>query len=259
MSHLNRSYGLEIAKGNIPGTTYVHKFGEAPDFDTSDLAVTIWDGADDGGLNEMQYNYSSGADIDAISSSDNGDTQDYEIQGLDVNWDLTVQTITAAGQTLTALDTPLRRVFRIKNKNATDNAGTIYVYEDTDGETNGVPDTLADVRAIIQPGNNQTLMSIYTVPNGKTAYMTNFWFSLEGAKKATPVDVKLRVKPIGGVFKIKFKADLIEDGTSYLYHHHDIPEKIEAKSDIEMRAAIVDAAITGQSVSAGFELIIVDD
>ena len=41
-------------------------------FDTGDNEVTIWDGANDGGLDEMQYNYSSSAAINAISSSNNG-------------------------------------------------------------------------------------------------------------------------------------------------------------------------------------------
>ena len=87
-------YYLEVSKGNISGSTYVHKFGQAPDFDTGDGEVNMWDGADDGNSNLMTYTYSSTADIDRISSSDNGDTQDIEIQGLDTSGNLTIQTIT---------------------------------------------------------------------------------------------------------------------------------------------------------------------
>jgi len=39
--------GLAIAKGNVVGTGFIHKFGNAPDFDTTDGEVTIWDGAED--------------------------------------------------------------------------------------------------------------------------------------------------------------------------------------------------------------------
>jgi len=38
----SESMSLEIAKGNISGTTFIHKFGAAPDFDTSDNEVSVW-------------------------------------------------------------------------------------------------------------------------------------------------------------------------------------------------------------------------
>ena len=49
----NTNFGLEVAKGNIPGHSIVHKFGNAPDFDTSDGVVDVWDGASDGGSDLM--------------------------------------------------------------------------------------------------------------------------------------------------------------------------------------------------------------
>ena len=99
--------GLSIAKGDVDGYSFIHKFGAVPDFDTADAEVTVWDGADDGGIDEMDYTYSATAAIDSLSSSDNGDTQDISVQGLDSNYDLVTQTITLTGQTRKALDTDL--------------------------------------------------------------------------------------------------------------------------------------------------------
>ena len=38
--------GLAIAKGDVTGHTFIHKFGAAPDFDVADGFVTVWDGAE---------------------------------------------------------------------------------------------------------------------------------------------------------------------------------------------------------------------
>lgn len=250
---------LEIPKGLIKGHISINKFGHADDFDTGDGEVTIWDGADDAGIAEMQYNYSTGADIDSISSSNDTDTQDYEIQGLDEDWNLHVQTVTATGQTLKALDIPLVRVFRIKNVGSTDNAGTVYVFEGTDGVTAGVPDTTADVRAVMGAGNNQTLMAIYTVPTGKTAYMTNWRAYAAGANKTADFDIYLKARPFGGVFQIKHHSSMNDGVQSELVTEYNPYNKFSAKTDIEMRATVLDVGITAAGVSASFDLILVDD
>ena len=72
---------------------YIHKFGAAPDFDSTDGFVTVWDGADDGGTDQMSYQYSATAAIDSISSSDDTDTEPIEIQGLDTDYNVVTQTI----------------------------------------------------------------------------------------------------------------------------------------------------------------------
>ena len=78
---LPSDFGLELTQGNITGLSYVHKFGQAPDFDTGDNEVYIWDGADDGGINEMTYTFSTSAAIDSISSSSTADNEVIDVQG----------------------------------------------------------------------------------------------------------------------------------------------------------------------------------
>lgn len=168
--------GLALAKGDIPGHTHINKFGKAGDIDIADGFVDVWDGAGEANA-DKSYTYSSTADIDSLSSSNAGDTQDIEVQGLDTNYDLVTQTITLSGQTRVALTTDLVRVFRMENVGSSDIAGSVYCYVNG-AITAGVPDTSADIRAIIQGSFNQTLMALYTVPNGKTAYMKNYWASI---------------------------------------------------------------------------------
>jgi len=250
--------GLAISKGDVPGITYVHKFGNAPDFDTSDGVVTIWDGADDISVDQMEYVYSTTADIDSISSSELGDTQELKIQGLNALWELTTQTKTLQGQTKVTLDIPLIRVFRMKNNNSTDNAGHIYCYVDTTISV-GVPTDSTKIRSVIEPGNNQTLMAIYTIPLGKTGYMRVWYGAIAGASKSSNYIVELRAREFGKVFQLKHLSALSDVGTSYIQHVYIDPEKFAAKVDIEMRVSLTAVGVSEASFSAGFDLVLVDD
>lgn len=251
--------GLSVAQGKLTGVTFVHKFGNAPDFDAGDGSVHIWDGADDGGSDQMQYTFSSSTDINTISSSDDTDTQVIEVQGLDGEYNLVVQEKTLTGQTPATLDTSLRRVFRVKNMNSTNFAGTIYVTATTTTFSTGVPDNLTKIRAQVANGNNQTLMAIYTIPNGKTGYMSNFWAATAGASRSSNYVIDLFARPFGGVFQLKHRTALADAGTSHFMHPYEVPEKFSAKTDIIMKADMQLGAATAASVSAGFDLILVDN
>jgi len=258
LSISDQSSGLSIAIGNVTKTTFIHKFGAAPNFDTGDGVVAVWDGADDANIDQMVYQYSSTDDIDSISSSNAGDTQDIEILGLDVNFDVVTQTRTLSGQTRVALSTDLLRVFRMKNVGTTDNAGHVYCYVNG-AITAGVPDTPADVRAVIQPGNNQTLMAIYTIPDGKTGYMRDWFAALGGASRSANYTIELRARPTGQVFQLKHLSAIAEEGSSTIKHDYVEPEVFAARTDIEMRVSIATGAITAASIAAGFDLVLIDD
>jgi len=248
--------GLAIAKGDVVGHAYIHKFGRAPDFDSGDGDVTVWDGADDSEVNEMQYNYSTTAIIDSLSSANAGDTQDIEVLGLDSNYVLTTQTITITGQTRKALTTNLIRVKRLRNVGSTNLAGELYCYENT-ALTAGVPIDTTKVRAAIVVGNNQTEMAIYTVPAGKTGYLRQWFASSSGAKKTTNYLIKLMARPFGQVFQLNHSSS-ISDTSPYL-HTYVEPVSFSEKTDIEMRASLTDTGVTEAAVSAGFDIVLVDN
>lgn len=254
----NVSSGLVIAKGDVVGTDFIHKFGNAPNFDTGDNSVNVWDGADSANIDQMVYIYSSTDDIDSISSSNDTDTQDIEIQGLDINYALVVQTITLTGQTRKALDTDLIRVFRMKNVGTTDNAGHVYCYVDSEIGS-GVPTDSTKVRAVMQPANNQTLMALFTIPAGKTGYMRDWYASTAGGSRDSNYIIDLFARPFGQVFQIKHKASINEAGTSYIQHVYEEPEVFTEKTDIHIKAQITATAITGASVSGGFDIVLIDN
>ncbi len=247
--------GLAIAKGDVTGASFVHKFGNAPDFDSGDGFVTIWDGADDSGINAMVYTYSTSADIDRIVSSSNSDTVDVEIQGLDTNYDLTVQTVTLTGRTAAVLGTSLVRVFRIKNVGSTDLVGTVSCYVDS-AISGGVVSDKTKVRAVVTIGHNQTLMAVYTIPNGKTGYMRSWYASASGARRTSAHIVHLEARPFGGVFQTKHVSALQTDGTSQIQHEYIEPQPFAAKTDLEMHAN-TDVNLAG--ISAGFDIVLIDD
>jgi hypothetical protein len=254
----NRGNGLAIAAGEVTGTSFVHKFGSAPDFDTADGSVYIWDGADDGGINQMQYTFSTTADIDSISSDNNGDTQDVEIQGLDTNYDLVVQTITMTGQTRKALDTDLVRIFRMKNVGATDFAGQVYCYVNT-AITTGTPNDKTKIRAMVDNGNNQTLMAMYTVPNGKTAYLRDWFASIAGASKSSNYIIDIFARPFGEVFQLKHRSAISDTGSSHIQHQHIEPAVYAGKTDVIMKVEGTAGGMSGATVSAGFDIVLIDD
>ena len=254
----DNSSGLSIAENKVTGKSFIHKFGAAPDFDVSDGFVTVWDGAEDGEPYEsMQYVYSTTNDIDFIVAEDNTDTQDIEIQGLDINYNIVIQTITLTGQTPAALTTNLIRVFRLKNVGNVDLTGHVFCYVSAGTTvTAGVPQDGAKVRAIIHGINNQTEMAVFTIPAGKTGYMRDWYASTAGAKRDSAHTIRLLARPFGQVFQLKHTGNIDVSGTSYIKHDYTEPEKFTEKTDIEIRMN-TNQDIAG--VAAGFDIVLVDN
>ena len=233
---------LDISRGLVPGHSYINKFGRNTDIDTT--AEDVWDG---GGT----YTFSSTADIThAVSSA--ADTITIEVQGLDTNWDQVTQDVTLTGTTAVALTTSLIRVFRMRNTSGTAAAGNIQVGV---GTTTG-SFSAANLRAQITLGFEQTLMAIYSVPRGKTAYATNYWANINKANATGALDVTTYTRFFGGVFRVGLTTGLIAGGSSHFQHKWEPYPALPEKSDIK----IVGIGSTNNfDVSAGFDLILVDN
>jgi len=245
---------FEVAKGDIPGYSSINKFGTNQDIADGTEEI-VWSGS---GV----YTFSTTADITHIvssSTSDNGKT--IEIQGLDSNWDLVVQekALGSPATTGVALDTALIRVFRMRVNDASTNVGTVQcgVGAVTTAFTAG------NLRAQVDVGNGQTLMAIYTVPAGKTAYLTKYYCSVigdPGPPSRAPDYSIFRLYSVdranGYAPQLKHAVGAAMVGTS-LVEHEFLPAGLATEK--------TDIYITAQpegdigSVSAGFDLVVVDD
>ncbi len=248
MSYIsNKDVMLEIAKGNIAGHSSVNKFGANADIGEG-TSQEVWDGSAD-------YVFPTSAVITHISQKANqaamrGATM--EVQGLNANWELIVQTkaLNASdSSTIVELDTPLIRVFRVK------------VLTDVVGNQGISAHNAANDKdyAIITAGKNQTGMAIYTVPAGKTAYMVQYWGSgVESTnKEPKSVDFSLWTADRANGYEFQYKhSKASSKGAPDAIHEFKPYMRINEKTDIKILAA---PSNEDASVHAGFDLVLVDN
>ncbi|KKL47452.1 hypothetical protein LCGC14_2335400 [marine sediment metagenome] len=242
--------GLEIARGKVPGVSFIHKFGRNPDVGTATDPEDIWDG---GGI----WVAPTTARIHQITSSnaeDGAGTQTgaltLEVLGLDPLLHLKQQELILNGQSNVAT-LSFAIIYRMKVLTAGStgrNVGIITATADTDGT----------VTAQINATNNQTGMAIYQIPAGKTGYMTNFYGSLaDSGGVGANVDLQLLVQSLGGVFQVKQFHGLVASGSAHFNHLFPILFPLEAKETIKMQAKTTSAS--NANVSAGFDIILIDE
>ena len=175
-----------------------------------------------------------------------------EVQGLDINWDMVVQTKALnSSDTTTAvtLDTALIRVFRMRVLGNVVADSPIRAHNDAES---------ADY-AIISIGKNQTLMAIYTTARNTKAYITNFYYSYirDSVKDPDSVAYGLWLADRGNGYAFQIKN---EQGLPKLTTAAPHPFRpyllVGEKTDIKV-TSLADAAAA--SVTGGFDIIIVDD
>ena len=150
----NEQFELQVARGQIPGHEVVNVFGYASAVSTS--FVSVWE-------NNAAYVFPTVASTMVVSSSSASDTAvSVQIFGLDADYNRITEVVALNG---TSNVTTTNVYWRINNVITTAGAavGTVYV-KNAGGTT----------YAQIAIGNGKTNMSVYTVPAGYTAYMTQF-------------------------------------------------------------------------------------
>ena len=223
---------LEVAKGNIVGHSAVHKFGANFDVSTGTTPETIWSA---GGL--YPWSVFPIAQTLYILSTSASDTMGVVVEGLDENYQPQTETVTLTGTTAVTTTNTFVRVFRM----ATDvlNVGDI---------TARVTSASGTVVAQIDTGYGQTLMAIYTVPAGQTAYMTALDTTVQKNKDA---QIRLFQRPTNQDFRIAHMAETFE--SSYRYDFAP-PLRFPEKTDLEIRASEADTNNT--RVIANFDLVL---
>ena len=223
-------FELQLSRGQIPGHLFVHKFGYNPNIGTT--TETVWA---QGGL----YVYPTTASTMYISSSSINDTSDgtgartATVSGLDADFKPITVTVPLNGQAGVQLNGALNwyRVNRIVVNTAGSggaNAGVLYVGTEAT-PSGGVP---TNKYATVGIGDNQTLMCIWTVPFGYTAYLHQKDVSSSSSADKFAI-FSLVARPKDGVFNIKDRVLLANNSTAISYWN---PIPFYECTDIEVRA-----------------------
>jgi len=229
-------YFLQVSRGLIAGHKRVFKFGYNGDIDDSE--ETIWDV---GGL----YAYPSSAVTMTATSSSGATDEDVEvtIQGVDASYNELSETVTLNSSGTATTTGSFLRVYRAFVSSGTASAGSITI-------ANG-----GTTYAYISAADQQTLMALWTVPAGYTAYLFQVdttAFTVQNNKVAT---IRMLTRELNGVFRTQNKFDLFEGS-----YHLDItcPQPIPEKTDIEFRA-IADSSNADLRVAASFDIIYIEN
>jgi len=229
-------FELQVARGQIPGHSSVHKFGAVPEM-SNGTTGTIWD------VDDTLYPWSAFATagtltVDRASESDAGKT--ITVVGLDSNYEEITENVTLTAATGNATTQSFIRVYRayMHNGSAT-NVGNINIKK---GAT-----TVARITA----GKGQTLMAVYTVPAGYTGYLTQGVMTIESGGDATG---DMFVRYAGETaFRI---GHTFEVASSEYHYAFTIPQRIPAKSDIDIRANV---RTNNSRATAAFDIILIQE
>ncbi len=237
---------INISAGDVAGTGYIEKFGMNTDVDIN--KETIWDGGE-------IYSYISTAETVAVTSTAGVDSaagtgaRTVEIQGLDANHTLVYETLTVGGGAGTQ---EFLRIFRANVVTA----GTSGINEGTISVTSSDTSTVLAQIGIDGTGSNaagrgQTFMALYTVPAGKTAYLTQW--TVGCGKQNTDAVATFLARPEGGAWNAK---DIITVSATTYAKDYKIPLQFTEKTDIEIRAY---STTNNSLVSSTFNLLLIDN
>lgn len=235
----------EISKRNIPTHTRIFKFGENPSIGTT--LVTIWDG--DGNI---AYPSNSGEILslssDNLEDSVGGDGAEKVILfGNDENFNLQSEIVELAGLSPVYTVKLWTRVWRMivlpGQQGPQDAIGTIYAGTGIVDEL-GVPE---NVHAQIINGNNQTLMSVFTIPNGYRGLLCDIHLNVGEGKSAL---VKIIAREQGMPFTVQGTARLFENN---IFRHFETPIPVAPKTDIQVKAK---STAAGTEISCDFILVL---
>ena len=171
-------------------------------------------------------------------------------EALDGNWDDTCGYVVLNGTTPVLNTNQYLRCSRsevVLAGTGGGNAGELSGYQ------TGTP---ANIFFNMPIGYNQTMIAAWSVPRGKTAYFTS-WFASMAVKQSGYSIVRLLVSSFGTPFRVAEEISINTDGASYTQRTYEVAKNDLCEfTDVKI---IADSSVNGLGVSAGFDLVVVDN
>ena len=238
--HKETPFQMRASMGHIANGTPVFVYGNNPDIQNQE--ETVWY---HGGI----YSYPASATVMTVSSNDAACTSTIMINGLDANYLPINEMITLTGQTPVSTT---KSYLRIQNAYVLANPTTQNIYIGTGTVTAGVP---ATVYERIFDGHNRTESGRYTVPAGRTFYVTHGTISHGSDSLNAFITGRLYYRLYGLPFQTAATVNL---NNKFIDFWFDFPLALPEKTDLETRAICSKQQIN--AVSTSFEgLLITED
>jgi len=200
------------------GFSTVNKFGRNEDIDGTDEDIWTVGGT---------LTYLAAAEAMDLTSSNNADVGTVEVQGLDGTYAMLTENVVLTGTVASPTTGSFLRVFRMLDISDGGPQGTSQL-----GSITATSKSASTIQAQIEIGDSQTLMTHYTIPAGKSAYMTRWAFAVDKTAAGAEIDFELYVRPEGGVFNLKKHQGLTTTAQSFADDEFYPYLKIAEKSDI---------------------------
>lgn len=237
--HRETPFQMRASMGHITNGTPVFVYGNNPDIQGTE--ETIWY---HGGI----YQYPSSAIQMTVSSNDANATSQVVINGLDENYMPITEIVTVAGQTPV---TTVNSYLRIQNAYVIANETLQNIYIGTGTVTGGVP---ATVYERIYNGYNRTESGRYTVPAGRTFYITHGTVS----HGSDSLNAFMTARLIYRLFGLPFQtAAVVNLNNKFIDFWFDYPIALPEKSDIETRA--ICSKSQANAMSSSFEGLLITE
>lgn len=242
--------GLWIAAGEVANTSNIHKFGRNPNI--GGAPETIWQ---NGGL----YSYLSAAStvyVSAVDATNDNPTgtgaRTVTVQGLDTNYNFVEERLSVNN---TEGSVEFLRVYRA----FVATAGSLLTNDDIIKISTGAggTGTLLATIGIIGVGSTfglgQTELALYTIPAGKTGYLTNWQVGVGTYNDS--ITATLLARELENP-EVPFRTrDIVDVPGGFHTRNYNVPYRFPEKTDIEVRAI----ASTGSVVSSSFDIILVNN
>ncbi len=240
-----------VALGDVPGWSYNVKFGINEDIDTGSDPEDVWDSGD---FYPGQPPQTEIARVLNVSSSSGNDTalgsgaRTVRIFGLDTNFNEIQEDVTLNGTTNVQTVNEYKRAFRAyvltSGGDETTNQGAITALQDA----------TSDTMIYIGGGKGQTQTAAFTVPNGKTCYITSFYASMSRVNgSAGSALCRLLARRPGGSYNAERQINI----TNSLDYDRRYTIILPARTDVIVRCNSVSDSNT--RVQAEVEYLLKDD